>query len=129
MIREYPHNTNMNDKPDSTPRDFGDGFSICQDGALEGPQGSQGSKASWVIRSVPSSQQEENLSNAQQSCVPATAPRTHVIKQQNDGDAMKKIYEKSMMRTRCTPTIGWNHVIPGWVIFIDIEQLCLIRGS
>ena len=34
------------------------------------------------------------LSNAQQSCVPATAPRTHVIKQQNDGDAMKKINEK-----------------------------------
>ena len=29
-------------------------------------------------------------SNAQQSCVPATAPRTHVMKQQSDGDAMKK---------------------------------------
>ena len=25
------------------------------------------------------------ISNAQQSCVPATAPRTHVIKQQSDG--------------------------------------------
>ena len=34
------------------------------------------------------------LSNAQQSCVAATAPRTHVIKQQNDGDAMKKIDEQ-----------------------------------
>ena len=34
------------------------------------------------------------MSNAQQSCVPATAPRTHVIKQQSDGDAMKKICEK-----------------------------------
>ena len=30
------------------------------------------------------------VSKAQQSCVPATAPRTHVIKQQSDGDAMKK---------------------------------------
>ena len=29
-------------------------------------------------------------SKAQQSCVPATAPRMHVMKQQSDGDAMKK---------------------------------------
>ena len=35
-----------------------------------------------------------DLSKAQQSCVPATAPRTHVIKQQSDGDAMIKIDEK-----------------------------------
>ena len=36
----------------------------------------------------------QTVSNAQKSCVTSTAPPTHVIKQQNGGDAMNKSMKK-----------------------------------